>query len=88
LITQDYGIVVLQKNSQQGYNGIRSDTIWHMSKLGIYLMMLAVRFSGRRYCRSQESECDVCSKKFVKLEQMEKHRRDVHPDMSPQEAEA
>jgi hypothetical protein len=51
-------------------------------------MMLAVRLSGRRYCRSQEGKCDVCSKKFVTLEEMEKHRRDVHPNMSHQEAEA
>ena len=59
-----------------------------MSELEIYLMMLAVRLSGRRYCRSQEGKCDVYSKKFVTLEQMEKHRRDIYPDMSPQEAEA
>jgi hypothetical protein len=59
-----------------------------MSKLGIYLMMPAVRLSGRRYYRSQESKCDACSKNFVTLEEMEKHRRDVHPDMLPQEAEA
>ena len=59
-----------------------------MSNLGVYLMMLAVRLSGRRYYRSQESKYDVCSENFVTLEEMEKHRRDIHPDMSPQEAEA
>ncbi len=59
-----------------------------MSKLGVYLIMLAVRLSGRRYYISQVSKCDVCIKNFVTLEEMEKHRRDIHPDMSPQKAEA
>jgi hypothetical protein len=59
-----------------------------MRKLGIYLMMLAVRFGGLRYRGSKERKCDICSKKFVRIEEMEKHRRDIHPDMSPREAEA
>lgn len=80
--------MVLQKNSQQAYNGIRSAAIWHMSEVGIYLMTLAVNLIGRRYHRSKERKCDICSKKFVGIEEMGKHRRDVHPDMSPREAEA
>jgi hypothetical protein len=55
-----------------------------MRKLGIYLMALAVRLSGRGYCRSKQSMCDICSKVFVNVEEMEKHRRDIHPDMPPQ----
>ena len=59
-----------------------------MSKLGGYLMRLAIHLSGYSNSKQKESKCDICSKKFIRIEEMEKHRRDIHPDMSPQEAEA
>jgi hypothetical protein len=52
-----------------------------MRKLGIYLIMLTVRLSGRRCNGSKVKKSNVCSKKFVRMEEMEKHTRDVHADM-------
>lgn len=56
-----------------------------MEKFETYFMTLAARLGGRKYRVSKESICDICRKKFVNIEEMEKHRRDIHPDMPPRE---
>jgi hypothetical protein len=43
---------------------------------GIYLMRLADALYGRRVRRT----CDICGKKFGNIDEMEVHRRDLHPD--------
>ncbi len=57
-----------------------------MDRLKIYFTMLKARLDGRKYRRSKESTCAICTKKFANIEEMEKHRRDIHPDMRPREA--
>jgi hypothetical protein len=42
----------------------------------IYLMRLADYLHGRRGSK----KCDVCGKKFESIDDMEVHRRDLHPD--------
>lgn len=41
----------------------------------IYLMRLADALHGRR----AKKTCDVCGKKFHNIDEMEVHRRDLHP---------
>lgn len=43
---------------------------------GIFLMLLADYLYGRR----GRKKCDVCGKKFNSADEMEVHRRDLHPD--------
>jgi hypothetical protein len=43
---------------------------------GIYLMRLADYLYGRR----GRKKCDVCGEKFDNADEMEVHRRDLHPD--------
>ena len=49
---------------------------WLMWGFGIYLMRLADYLYGRR----GRKKCDVCGKKFDNADEMEAHRRDLHPD--------
>ena len=44
--------------------------------LGTYLMRLAGMFYGRR----TKKTCDICKKKFRNVDEMEVHRRNIHPD--------
>jgi hypothetical protein len=53
-----------------------------MWKLGTYLIMLAVPPSSRRHRGSKERKCNTYIKKFAKTEEMQKHMRDVHPNIS------
>src|SRR3712207_278901 len=53
-----------------------------MWKLVTYLMMLTVSLSSRRYRASKEIKRNICGKRFVKTEQVQKHMRYVHPDTS------
>jgi hypothetical protein len=55
---------------------------------GIYLVRLADHFSRRRYNKKKMKTCDVCAAKFESIEDMEKHRRDSHPNVPPREANA
>ena len=43
----------------------------------IYLMRLADYLHGRRY---KNKKCDICGKKFGSMDDMEEHRRNLHPD--------
>jgi hypothetical protein len=43
---------------------------------GIYLIRLADYLYGQR----GRKKCDVCGKKFDSADDMEVHRRDLHPD--------
>jgi hypothetical protein len=42
----------------------------YMRKLGIYLMMLTLLLSSRKYRGSKERKWNVYSKKFVRIEEM------------------
>ncbi|MDQ4101819.1 MAG: hypothetical protein M3115_06495 [Thermoproteota archaeon] len=56
-----------------------------MEKFEIFFMTFAARLSGRKYRKSKGKACDICGNKFANIEEMEKHRRDIHPDMPPRE---
>ncbi len=56
-----------------------------MEKFEIHFMTFAARLSGRKYRKSKWHACDICGNKFTNIEEMEKHRRDIHPDMPPRE---
>ncbi len=51
-------------------------------------MHLADYLSRRRIKKDKMKTCDVCKQKFDSLEGMEKHRRDIHPNVPPREANA
>ncbi|MCI0563714.1 MAG: hypothetical protein MN733_35010 [Nitrososphaera sp.] len=55
---------------------------------GNHLMHLADYLSRRRIKKDKMKTCDVCKQKFDSLEGMEKHRRDIHPNVPPREANA
>jgi hypothetical protein len=53
---------------------------------GIYLMHLADYLAGRKY-KKRAKTCDVCSQRFVTIEDMEVHRRKEHPHAHPRGGE-
>jgi transcriptional regulator NrdR family protein len=54
----------------------------------IYLMVLADYLTGRKQKSKKRRTCDVCEQIFPSIEEMEKHRRDIHPNMPPRRTEA
>ena len=54
----------------------------------IYLMALVDYLTGRKYRSRKRRTCDVCEQAFSSIEEMEKHRRDTHPNIPPGKTEA
>ncbi|MEO9320410.1 MAG: hypothetical protein ABI361_07035 [Nitrososphaera sp.] len=54
--------------------------------IDIYLARLGNSLARRK--RSRRVSCDICNDKYERLEEMELHRRDAHPEASPRIADA
>jgi len=59
-----------------------------MGGFGIRWIRFADYVSGRKHNREKLKTCDVCREKFESIVKMEKHRRDIHPNVPPNEANA